>query len=553
MTALEPLQVRDFRRPQMKSFEEMNLKKLFFLFTILVSFPLYATQSIVILPFSDESKNQQVYWLGEGFAESLSEEMFLKGAYIIQRPERKAAFDALKLPYVGHVSRATMLKIGNNLDANYIVFGSYALEGENLKVEARVIQTSSSRLSNPIQASGTLSNLYQIQGNLKKSLQEYFASVHLEPAEIKQEASSIPLHAYELYIKGLLETSDQEKVKFFERAMEADPTYSQANYRLALAYFRLALYEESDKTLSKISGNGMMRSRVDFLSGLNSYFTRNFEKAAEKWYALSQTSPTAEIYNNIGVALIRENQLKNAISYLTRAIELDADHPDFRFNLGIAYFQSGLHADAARLFRDSIDLRPGDYQAFYWLYKSLENTAESPSQLVHAMFQERLPDDQKGKFPEQSTDILRLLRPSLTYLANQEKDYAIATRLKSIKQRMDYVKTYQESAKRYLDGRQPDRAILDIKKGITFSPFDWYLHNLWAQALLNQGQQPSAVQQLQFSLWCMSNIDSHILLVEIYSQTGQYTAAKKHIQEILALDPKHKRAIEIWGKIHNKT
>jgi DNA-binding SARP family transcriptional activator len=60
------------------------------------------------------------------------------------------------------------------------------------------------------------------------------------------------------------------------------------------------------------------------------------------------------------------------------------------------------------------------------------------------------------------------------------------------------------------------------------------------------------VPHLLFSLWCMDNIDSHILLAEMYRDSEQYAASKKHIQQILAIDPKHKKAIEIWSKIHNK-
>ncbi len=77
----------------------------------LFSVPVFATQSIVILPFVNESKDQHIYWLGEAFAESLSEELLLKDAYVLQRVQRKAAYEELKLPYTGDLSRATMLKI----------------------------------------------------------------------------------------------------------------------------------------------------------------------------------------------------------------------------------------------------------------------------------------------------------------------------------------------------------------------------------------------------------------------------------------------------------
>ncbi|MCI0604312.1 tetratricopeptide repeat protein [bacterium] len=527
------------------------MKSILLLLFVFISVPVFAFQSIVILPFSNESKTQQIYWLGEGFAESLSEEMLLKNAYVLQRPERKAAFDELRLPYVGHVSRATMLKIGRNLGADYIVFGTYNLEQKNLKVEARVIRTSSSKLSTPIQAAGSLDQLYHVQTALKKGLKGYFSAEKLEASESRADVSSVPLHAYELYIKGLLEASDSEKVKFFQRAIEAHPGYSQAIYRLGLALFRLGRFKESNEALAKIQGDGVFRVRVDFLSGLNFYLLRDPGGAVQKWFDLSKKTPTSEIYNNIGISLVAKNELEDAAWYLSKAVELDPEEPDFRFNLAISKFQKEVNEDAARHFRESVELRPTDYQALYWLAKTLERQRAPESKQLMVLFQERLPGEQKGKFPAQFPDIRQLLRPSLSYLAKEEKDYALLTRTKLIKQRNEYVKTYQDSARKQLEGN-PAAAILEIKKGITFSPFDWYFYYLWGRALVIQDNRPEAVPQLQFSLWCTNNIDSHILLAELYRDSEQYPAAKKHVQQILALDPKHKKAIEIWSKIHNK-
>jgi tetratricopeptide (TPR) repeat protein len=531
----------------------MILKKylLFFFFTF-ISIPLFAAQSIVILPFTDESKTQQAYWLGEGFAESLTEEMLLKNAYVIRRLERKAAYDAFRLPYVGHVSRATMLKLGNHLGVDYIVFGSYTVEGQNLKVEARVIQTSSSKLSAPVSAHGVLDNLYDVQAALTKSLKDFFVTRKLEPSEVKQARSSVPLHAYELYIKGLLEASDQGKVQFFQRAVSAHSDYPQANYRLGFALHRLGRFKESTDALNRIQGDGILRKRIDFLTALNSYYLGDLTGSAQKWYRLSQSNPTGEIYNNIGIALIGTNEIDNAILYLIKAVGLDAENPDFRFNLGAAYVQKGMFREAASFFREAVIWNPQDYQSLYWLSKSMERAGDNQAKRLNEIFLERLPGDQKGKFPEQYPAITQLLRLSSFYLAKEERDYVVASRMKQAKQRADYLKTYQASARRHLDENHPDRAILDLKKGMTFAPLDWYIHHLWGLAVIEQGNRGGAVPHLQFSLWCTENIDSHILLAEMYRDSEQYAASKKHIQHILALDPKHKKAIEIWSKIHNK-
>jgi tetratricopeptide (TPR) repeat protein len=530
----------------------MELKKIVFLTVLLFAAPLFGFQSVVFLPFSNDSETQQIYWLGEGFSESLTEEMLLKNVYVIQRPERMAAYDALKLPYVGHLSRATMLKIGDQLAANYIVFGSYKLVQKNLTVEAQVIRTSSSKLSSPIRASGSLDRLYDVQRNLINGLQQYFASEKLTPEPNRIELSSVPLHAYELYIKGLLEPTNEGKVDFFRRAMEAYSGYAQAIYRLGVAQFRLGHYKESNEALAKITDDGLFRTRTDFLMGLNAFFLRDYQTSTQKWYELTKTNPTPELYNNIGIALIRRNELDNAIAYLSKAVELDPEHSDFRFNLAACYAQKEANDDAIREFRQAINLRPNDYQALYWLGRTLEHVGKPQSKQVLAFYLDRLPGDQKGKFPDQYPTVTTALRASYVYLTKEEKEYSRIARASMMKQRSEYVRTYQGNADKQLQDDHPDLAIQEIKKGLTLAPFDSYLNYLWGVALLRQQNRTAAAAQLEFSLWCTDNVDSHLLLAQMYRESEQMKEAKDHLQHVLSLDPKNKKALDMMEQIGDR-
>jgi tetratricopeptide (TPR) repeat protein len=520
---------------------------------LFVCTPLFAVQSIVVLPFSNESKKQEIYWLGEGFAESLSEEMLLKDAYFIERPERIGAYDNLRLPYIGGLSRATMLKLGQKLAADYVVFGTYNLKDSKLHVETQVINLSSSKLSYIIQAEGTLDKLYESQRQLKEGLKKYFLSERLVPVDPKQIVpNGGSLHAYELYIKGLLENSDAEKIKFFQRAIEANPQYQQALYRLGQSLFRLQRYKESNDYLRRITNAPALLKNANFLSGLNLYYSRDYAGAQQKWFELSQSAPSSEVFNNIGLTLLKKNDAQNALAWLNKAIETDSTNGDYEFNAASCYMQLKQDEQAKYHFRKVIDYRPNDYLAFYLIAKLLEKQSDPQAPRVYALFQESLPTDQKGKFPEQFTGILQLVRPAMSYVSAEEKAYKALPRKKWSEEKANYVKTYQSSARKWLEDGEPDKAILELKKGITLSPFDWSLYYLWGYAHNQQKNTAEAVRQLQFSLWCLDNIDSHLLLAEIYRDAQQFDQAKLQIQQIMALDPKNKKAMEIWGKIWNK-
>ena len=186
--------------------------KKFLLSFLFICNSLFAFQSVVILPFANQSEKQHLYWLGEGFAESLSEELLLKDALIIQRPERLSAYEYLRIPYTGDLSRATMLKIADKLAVDYVVFGTYRLKDSSLETEVKVIKLSTSELSNPIRASGSLDNLYQLQLTVRDGLLQYFKADNIQPTETHPFTNdSIPLPAYELYIKGLLEFLKQSR------------------------------------------------------------------------------------------------------------------------------------------------------------------------------------------------------------------------------------------------------------------------------------------------------------------------------------------------------
>ena len=531
-----------------------------FLFILFLVFwnTAHAFQSIVILPFSNRSDKEEVYWLGEGFAESLSEELLLHDALILTRTQRLAAYEDLHLPYTGELIRATMLKIADKLSADYVVFGSFNLIDANLEVEVRVIKTSASGLSSPIQAAGSLDSLYQVQLALRDGLIKYFTTQNVR-AESDQAFPdhTVPLHAYELYIKGLLETTDSERVKFLQDAIEANPGYPQATIRLGQALSRMQRYRESTDALNKASFEGIYQGRADFLIGMNSYSSGDFEAAYQKWLELSKSHATAEIFNNLGVALLKKSDTQGAGWYLSKAMDLDPGEADFHFNLAASYVLRGYDRQAVLQFTETVKSRPADYQALYLIAKLLEREQDSTlkdliSKRVMQIFRDTLPSDQKGKFPDQYTSVMQLLRPATRFQSQEESDYQNLAWQKNRKEMADIIKSYSSRAAALLEKEDSAAAILEIKKGASLSPFDWYLHYLWGRSLYQQKNQDSAISELEFSIWCQDNVDSHLLLAEMYRDSERYADSKIQVQRSLAIDPQNKKALEIWDKIWDK-
>jgi len=529
------------------------LRLVFTLFFLLLSAPVWAVQSIAILPFTNKSDRQQMYWLGEGFAESLGEELLLKDGYVIQRPERKAAYEELQLPYSSNLSRATMLKIGERLAADYVVFGSYNFKGKTLVADARVVKLRTATLGPQIKAEGSIGQLYQVQMRLRDGLRQYFSKQGLRASPATGTSpNSVSLDAYESYIKGLLESSDAQKIKFFQEALKAAPRYVRAGYRLGLTLQRSGKYRDSNEVLNKIAVSGAFKNKIDFLYALNLYHLQDFQPALDRLLQLSVKAPTAEVYNNIGITYQKQNKSGEALWYFSKAVESDRQFADYHFNIASSYLQKQEPDSAVYHYRETVRLKPNDYQALYFLSKSLEKKNPQASSHVRAYFQETLPTDQKSKFPQQYSSMLPLLRVSQTYLTAEERQYRNQRQKMKMDQLATYVETYKNNARRYIDDDIPEKAILEAKKGVSLARLEWYLHYLLGRSYLQQKQVSQAKSELHFSLWCLENVDSHLLLAEIYREAGQYEQAKLQIQQTLALDPNNKKAMEIWSKIYNK-
>lgn len=518
----------------------------------------FGFESIVILPFANKSEKQEVYWLGEGFAESLREELLLKDVAVIPRKQRNLVYDDLRLPYISDLSRATMLKIGEKLGADYMVFGSYTLKDSDLSVEARVIRLSSMKLSDAVTATGSLDHLYDVQRSIRDGLVQFFGGEKLVPLEATFPGQSVPLHAYEAYIKGLLETSDNERIKFFQRAIQASPGYMQAVFRMGQTLSRLQRYKDSTDCLNKGKFSEPLASKVKFLIGMNAYLSQSYDEALQIWQDLAETQPSAEVYNNIGITLMQKKSFQDSGWYSSKAVEQDPVNPDYRFNLAASYILRDFAPNAIQEYRDLIKRRNDDYQTFYLLGKLLEKNAsgdkqkEIASKIILQFFRDTLPTEQKGKFPELYSTVLQLLRPAPDFLWTEERQYLSAAQEKNLDDFASYVRTYQASARKYIDDNDPANALLEIRKGSGLNPLDWYLHYLSGLAQSEQKNSEAAEMELQFSLWCQENVESHLMLAELYRGQEKYADAKIQIQQSLALDPNNKKALEIWNKIWDK-
>src|ERR1700758_5263752 len=112
-----------------------------------------ATQSGVYLvfPFENAGASPRLDWLGEGLEELTIQYLSGAGEQVYSHAGRAGELERYGLPSSAKLSRATMLRIAQDLDADYVIFGSFTSDGTSLTVTSRILRVDPSALLPPAQ------------------------------------------------------------------------------------------------------------------------------------------------------------------------------------------------------------------------------------------------------------------------------------------------------------------------------------------------------------------------------------------------------------------
>jgi TolB-like protein len=70
------------------------------------------------------------------------------------------------LPFSAKLSRAGMLRVAQDLDADYVVFGSFTSDGKTLTIDSRVLRADPLALLPSVRETGPLDSLMDMQSKV---------------------------------------------------------------------------------------------------------------------------------------------------------------------------------------------------------------------------------------------------------------------------------------------------------------------------------------------------------------------------------------------------
>jgi len=366
--------------------------------------PVFA-QNTAILPFSNVSASNAISnpasmdWIGESIAETLRAAFSARGVLTLERDRTAEAYQRLHLRERTELTEASMLKVGEVLDAEQMVYGTFSFvpaatgvaagnpaatspsaSKGSLKIRARVSDRRRLQQSAVFEESGAIEDLASLESHLA-----WRALTVVAPARAPAESQfrtlrpAVPLDVLENYMRGLMAAAPEQKEKYFAQAARLDPDFSPPAFELGKIHFEKKEYREAADWLAHVGPTENHYREASFFLGYARYQAGDFEAARKAFQTIAEKVPIAPVWNNLGAAESRLNLLPQAVETFRKALDQDPSDPDYHFNLGYALFKKGDFTAAADRFRAVLDRDPSDQMATLLLGRCLKKQGLRPS------------------------------------------------------------------------------------------------------------------------------------------------------------------------------
>jgi tetratricopeptide (TPR) repeat protein len=342
----------------------------------------------LVLPFFNISKNSNLDWIGESLAESVREALSSEGLMALDRDDRIEAYSRLSLRPYSLLTKASVVKIGEELDAELVIFGQYdvkpvpdstAKTRGSLQIVARVLDLKHVKQGPEFLEVGALEDLAALQEHLAWQTLRYLKPATApSEAEFEQRHPAVRVDAVENYTRGLLAINADDKHRFFTQAAHLDSHYSLPDFQLGRLLWSKKEYSSAAEWFQKVSPADVHYREANFFLGLFRYHTGDFAGAETAFQMVARVVPLSEVYNDLAAAESRANIIPSAVDNFRKALAGDNSDPLYQFNLGYALWRAGSFTAAAERFHTVLDRDPEDAVAALLLERCEKQNGPRP-------------------------------------------------------------------------------------------------------------------------------------------------------------------------------
>ena len=301
-----------------------------------MAFPLPDKPSIAVLPFVNMSADPEQAYFADGITEDLITDLSkVAGLFVIARNST--------FVYKGKAN--DIREVARTLGVRYVLEGSVRRSGDEVRVNAQLIDARTGGHMWADRYDGDLKNIFALQDKVTRNVVTALAvELTKDDRERVARRGTGNAQAYDVFLKGwqlyLRQTPEDFRAAIvqFKKAAELDPEYGRAYAALAATY-----WEASTRYWSVALG--LSRQHED-----------RFQ--AEKFLAKAMSDPTPLAHQVASAMLLHAQQHDEAIAEAKRAIASDPNDADGYVALAGVFSFTGKAREALELLDRAMRLNP---------------------------------------------------------------------------------------------------------------------------------------------------------------------------------------------------
>jgi len=489
-------------------------------------------QNLLCIPFENVGREPRLEWIGEGLAELNMMRLAGENRAVFSREEWLATLEKLGLPPSGRFSHATMLKIGEEVDADYIVFGSFTSDGKGLTVTARVLRMDPLGLSPSFVESGAIQDLIEIHGRLAWHVLTFIDAARRGGPISRQaflETLERPrLDAFEQYIRGQMASNEDLRGVHLREAARLASDWNPPALALGLDAFARGNCSSALTWFSRVALGGQGGTEAAFYSGV-CHLRRNDAARAEKSFSVAaqqarlarqRSGGLAEALNNLGVARARQDKWDEAAKTWQQAQQIDPGEPDYWFNLGLAALRANDPGTAVGRFREALRRKPDHAEAQASLVVALERSAAAEA------------EHETGAVSTLASLPAPRVKSKLNILL-----FAPGTDRTPPGHRAAHLQLHLTRGRESLGAGKLSEAQREFSEAVLIAPESAEAHVGLGKVYERMGRIEDAIRELRAALWTRDDPAVRVHLAKLYLAQKQTAEARTELRAALKSEP----------------
>src|SRR6266481_5308959 len=491
----------------------------------------------LVFPFENAGASPRLDWLGEGLEELTIQSLSASGQQVYSHAGRTTELERNGLPFSAKLSRASMLRVAQDLDADFVIFGSFTSDGKSLTIESRVLRTDPLMLLPAVRETGPLDSLMEMQSKVVwRLLSENDKAYRPTLTEFSRAQRPLRLDAFEHYIRGLLANEDEPRLRELREASRLEPSWPDPYFALAETYFT----------------RNDCATALSFLAHVPPAHDRYVEALFSTGVCrlqMNQPERAEEVFTSLETALRGEGKNES------QADATGAEPPEILNNLAVARARQGKTAAA---FREASERKPDNPEDRALLVQSLEKAGK------------------KAEADQERESAAEALGPNALQSAHVDAKPDAGFRLARIRTELDTTALRLEiaasgsaansaaastavdtSASHIRRGRQElaagrlDSAENEFRGVLRTEPANAAAHRGLAEIDHRRGKLDDAVKELQASLAARDSALVRTMLARIYLEQKKTDLARTEVQRALQLAPSYTEAKQLLEHLQN--